>query len=116
MEWGTGSDDIPNTRFGERSERIPANRRLHWEQGNLAAMRRHHETSVSQGIHSDNAIERDREKIQPRPREICIERGELAGAAASAGFSGVRSDSDQQSRIVMRPARSKQDVVLGNSR
>jgi hypothetical protein len=94
MEWGTGSDDIPNTRFGERSERIPANRRLNWEQGNLAAMRRHHETSVSQGIHSDNAIERDREKIQARPREICIERGELAGAAAGAGFSGVRWDSD----------------------
>jgi hypothetical protein len=35
--------------------------------------RRHHEASVSQGIHSDNAIERDREKIQVRPCEICIE-------------------------------------------
>ena len=80
MEWGTGSDDIPNTGFGEHSERIPANRRLNREQGNLAAMRRPHEASVSQGIHSDNAIERDREKIQARPCEICIERRELAGA------------------------------------
>jgi hypothetical protein len=62
--------------FGSMADEPPIER----EQGNLATMCRDHEASVSQAIQSGKAIEQDRKKIQPPPCEVCIERGELAGA------------------------------------
>jgi hypothetical protein len=77
-------------------------------------MCRQREPSLSQEIHSDNVVERDRETIQASPCELCI--GHRQGASASCGPRRQKhgSDSDRWSSNAASP--SELDSALGNSR
>jgi hypothetical protein len=77
-------------------------------------MCRQREASLSQEIHSDNVVERDRETIQASPCELCIGHRQRASASCGPRLQRHGSDGDRRSNNAASP--SELDLVLGNSR